>query len=209
VLLAGLSCTVALVCVVASARRLAQAVTLTSLDSGAVVDALKGPEGPVVAAALRDELEASGRFVWERDLLTAFAAEERAVRDALVNEQLTELDGQAQRWARTPRVCASIATSTGFLLASMAIVQGLSASATDDTPDTPIESRAAVVGALDALAAGIAGASFCYAVHVRARRIVRERLAAVDRMIVLMEAHRVTSETNEGTSHRPGCPARG
>jgi len=206
VLLAGLSCLVALVCVVASARRLAQGVTLTSLDPRVVVDALKGPDGPAVAARLRDVLATSDGFAWERDLLSAFAADERAVRDALVNEQLTELDGQAQRWARMPRVCASVATSAGFLLASIAIVQGLSAPAEDDAP---IQSRAAVVGALDALAVGIAGASFCYAVHIRARRVVRERLAAVDRLIVLLESHRVTSETHEGTSHRPGRPTRG
>ena len=38
-------------------------------------------------------------------------------RVALVNEQLAELDYLAQRWERVPRVCASISTSFGFLLA--------------------------------------------------------------------------------------------
>jgi hypothetical protein len=103
----------------------------------------------------------------------------------LVNEQLTELDGRAQRWVRVPRVCASLATSAGFLLASIALVQGLAVPAEDDAPTG---AGAAIMGALNALAIGIAGTSFCYAVHVRARRLVRERMAAVDRLVLRLES---------------------
>jgi hypothetical protein len=44
-----------------------------------------------------------------------------------------------------------------------------------------------LVSALDALAIGIAGTSFCIAVHLRARRVVRERLAATDRLVDRLE----------------------
>jgi hypothetical protein len=184
VLFAGLSCLVAVACIVASARRLAQAVDLTSLHPGLLLDALKGDDAPAVCAKLYDAVATDSRFDWERDLLSAFTVAP-PMREALVNEQLTELDWRAQRWARIPRVCASVATSAGFLLASIALVQGLSAPADDDTP---LGTREAIVGALSALAIGIAGTSFCYAVHVRARRIVRDRLAAVDRLIVRLES---------------------
>lgn len=202
-LFAGLSCVVAIACVIASARRLAHAVALTSLDPGALMSAFEGKETRAVCAELRDAIATDDSFAWERDFFAAFASADPALRDSLVNEQLTELDGRAQRWSRIPRVCASVATSAGFLLASMALVQGLSAPV---EADTPLESRAALVGALDALAIGIAGASFCYAVHVRARRVVRDRLGAVDRLIVLLEAHRVPSDAHQGTLHPPERP---
>jgi hypothetical protein len=191
-----LSCLVAVVCIVASARRLTQAVDVTALHPGVLLDALKGDDAPVVCARLREVIAADDRFDWERDLLSAFATE-GPVRDALVNEQLTELDGRAQRWARIPRVCASVATSAGFLLASIALVQGLSAPSDDDAP---VGTREAIVSALSALAVGIAGTAFCYAVHVRARRIVRDRLAAVDRLVVRLESVASVSRCDEVTS---------
>jgi hypothetical protein len=185
VVLANVSCLVAVACVVASARRLAQTVALTSLHPEPLLNALRGDRPLEASAKLRAAIGTDDHFAWERDLLAAFAPIDARVRDALVNEQLTELDGRAQRWARVPRVCASLATSAGFLLASVALVWGLAASAQDEAP---AGTRAAVEGALNALAIGIAGASFCYAVHVRARRVVRERLAAVDRLVVRLEA---------------------
>jgi hypothetical protein len=135
---------------------------------------------------------ADDRFAWEQGLLAAFVTSDVRLRDALVNEQLAELDGRAQSWARIPRVCASVATSAGFLLASVVLVQGLAVSPGDDDP---VGTRAVIEGALDAVAIGIAGASFCFAVHVRARRIVRDRLAAVDRLVVRLES--VASEAGE------------
>jgi hypothetical protein len=185
VLLAGLSCLVAVVCVVASARRLAQAVALTSLHPEPLLNALRGDRPVDVRGKLCAVLDADDRFAWERDLLAAFEPSDARLRDALVNEQLTELDGRAQRWARIPRVCASVATSAGFLLASVALVQGL---AVTQDEEAPAGNRAIVESALNAVAIGIAGASFCFAVHVRARRIVRDRLAAVDRLIVRLQS---------------------
>jgi hypothetical protein len=184
VILTGLSCLVALACVGASARRLAQVVALTSLHPAVLLDALRGDAPLTVCAQLRAAIGVDGHFAWEQDLLAAFAIPEARVRDALVNEKLTELDGRAQRWARMPRVCASVATSAAFLLASIALVQGLAPS----EDDAPLGTRAAVVAAVNALAIGIAAASFCYAVHVRARSLVKERMAAVDRLVLLLES---------------------
>jgi hypothetical protein len=185
VFLAGLSCLVAVTCVVASAYRLRHAVSLTSLDPGLLLDALKSDDSRRVCANLQEGTPGVDSVSWESELMAAFAESDARARDARVNEQLTELDGRAQRWARIPRVCASVATSAGFLLASIALVQGLSVPAEAG----PVVSGATtVVGALNTLAIGIAGASFCYAVHVRARRLVRKRLAAVDRLILRLEA---------------------
>jgi hypothetical protein len=185
VFLAGLSCLVAITCVVASAYRLTQAVSLTSLDPGLLLDALKSDDSRRLCAKLQEGTAGGDSVSWEREIMAAFAESDPRARDALVNEQLTELDGRAQRWARIPRVCASVATSAGFLLASIALVQGLSLPAEAE----PVGAGATtVVGALNTLTIGIAGASFCYAVHLRARRLVRKRLAAVDRLILRLEA---------------------
>jgi len=183
--LTGLSCLVAIACVVASARRLAQVVMLTSLHPGVLLDALQGDDALTVCTKLHEASAANEALAWEQGLFAAFADRDPRVRDALVNEQLTELDGRAQRWVRVPRVCASLATSAGFLLASIALVQGLAVPAEDDAPTG---AGAAIMGALNALAIGIAGTSFCYAVHVRARRLVRERMAAVDRLVLRLES---------------------
>jgi hypothetical protein len=185
VFLAGLSCLVAITGVVASAYRLTQAVSLTSLDPGLLLDALKSDDSRRLCAKLQEGTAGGDSVSWEREIMAAFAESDPRARDALVNEQLTELDGRAQRWARIPRVCASVATSAGFLLASIALVQGLSLPAEAE----PVGAGATtVVGALNTLTIGIAGASFCYAVHLRARRLVRKRLAAVDRLILRLEA---------------------
>jgi hypothetical protein len=82
-------------------------------------------------------------------------------------------------------VCASIATSTGFLFGCIALLSAL--------PESSGDSVVALVPAVDALAVGIAGASFCAAAHVRCRRLVRERLAAADRLVERLEAWMVAS----------------
>ncbi len=125
-------------------------------------------------------------LAWERGLWAAFACNDPAERSALLHEELLELQWRAERWARVPRVCASISTSTGFLFASLALIQGLSAGAGGALPDV----GHAVVPALDTLSISVAGASFCIAVHMRARRAAREWVRGVDRLIDRMEARR-------------------
>ena len=174
-----LSALVASACIFASGRRLAFAGSPAWLDPQLLVDTLREGrpgEGPM----LRDAIAACEGAGWERDLIAALDVADEDLRAALVNEQLRELDWRAQRWARVPRVCASVATSAGFLFACIALTQGVAR----PTPDV----GGTLVSALDALAVGMAGTSFCIAVHVRARRAVRERLAATHRLVLRLEA---------------------
>ncbi len=177
-MLAVLSALVASVCVLASARRLAWAASPGWLDPQLLADALRGERG-TDWPRLRAAIAACDGAKWESELVEALGAADECSRTALVNEQLRELDWLAQRWARVPRVCASVATSAGFLFACIALMSGVG----DSTGDM----GRMLVSALDALAIGIAGTSFCIAVHLRARRVVRERLAATDRLVDRLE----------------------
>lgn len=168
-----LAALVAVGCCVASARRLALAVAPTSLDPRVLLDALSR-EDPNTWIAMRDELAAL-HVPWESDVFAAFALPSEAEREAALDEQMIELQWRAQLLSRVPRVCASIATSAGFLFACMAVLQGFS--------DTEPDPTSTLMTALDSLTVGVAGMSFCAAVHLRARRVVRERLAALERLI--------------------------
>jgi hypothetical protein len=107
------------------------------------------------------------------------------VRTARINEELTELEDLANRWAGVPRVCARLSTSVGFLCATVGLLQGLALPAGDAFSDNL---HGALTGAVGALAAGLAGASFCAAAHFRARRVARERAAAADRLVSALTA---------------------
>jgi hypothetical protein len=173
---------ITLACIAASARRLYFALTAVALDPDELLVALRGDAGrarfPIVADAIRAEPRAD----FERDLLEAVTTHAGSVRIALVNEQLSELDYRVQRWSRVPRVCASIATSSGFLLASLAMRNALA-----DTSDT-IDVNAAVIDAINVAAIGMAGAAFCIAIQLRARKVAQSRLAAADKLVERIEA---------------------
>jgi hypothetical protein len=179
-MLALLSALVAAGCVLASARRLAWAVAPTSLEPTTLLEAFRDGRDDRWGT-LRDAIASRDDLPWERDVFSAFRVGDAVARDALVHEQLMELDWRAQRWARVPRVCASIASSAGFLFASIALMRGLSLPAGDPGDRSAV--TAALLSALDALAIGIAGTSFCVAVHLRARRAVRDRVAAAGRLV--------------------------
>jgi hypothetical protein len=197
-----LSAAVAAGCVLASTRRLALAVGPTTLEPGAVVVALREcrRQGRIDAPArLLAALGPADGADWERDLLTAVSERDEPARVALVNEQLRELDWQTQRWARVPRVCASVATSAGFLFGCVALIRGMGLDA-GEAGDT----AGLLVTALDALTVGIAGASFCIAVHLRASGIVRERLAATDRLVDTLSAWSAGSCAADAHTERVG-----
>jgi hypothetical protein len=175
------SALISLACAFASARRLKWAVSVTWLDPRLLFEALRNA-GLGGWSTLRDAVAACEGATWERDLFAALETPHADSRAALINEQLRELDWRAQRWAHVPRVCASVASSTGFLFACVVLLRAVAAPAGDG-----VDGVAALVPALDALAVGIAGAAFCFAVHLRARRIVRQRLADTDRLIALVE----------------------
>jgi len=183
VLLAAL---VAIACVAASARRLYFAASPTALDPARVLSALRGDQGRARYAQIAAAMRADDEAPWERALFEALA-QPADVRAALVNEQLMELDFTTQRWERVPRVCASIASSTGFLLAALALRNGLNdpAAFADDTRHEVINQ--ALTSAVDVAAIGIAGATFCVAALMRARKLARARRDAVDKLVERLE----------------------
>ncbi len=195
-LFSACSALVATACVVASGWRLAWAVAPVDLDPRLVARALEGDGALALCRSLQRELGSSTvpqRFAWERELLAAFDESEGRARDARINEELIELEGRAQRWARVPRVCASIGTSAGLLFALVSLLQDLS------VPDGEGAAGMSAIGgalssALGALSLGIAATSFCVAVHVRAAAVARERRAAIDALVEKLERLRSMSD---------------
>jgi biopolymer transport protein ExbB/TolQ len=183
VLLEVLSAVVALACALASARRLATVVAPMQLDPRILLDALQGDRDGRLPERLRAVLAGDARFAHEHELLEALAMERDDERDARLGEELSDLKGRVQQGLRVPRVCASIASSAGFLLGTMALIGAMGASGPANEGDTGGQAPATLGVALGALAVGIAGASFCAAVHMRARRVHRERMSAVTRLI--------------------------
>jgi hypothetical protein len=171
-------------CAAASARRLAAVVSPTSVDHTVLLELADTPEG------LGAALTAAGG--WEQDLAAAAQDGDAHRRDALVGEQLTEFQERVDRWAGIPRVCARLSTSMGFLCACIALLEGLSLPA-DDTEGFSEGLHGALMSALGSLALGIAGTSFCVAVHFRARRLRLVRTAAVDRLVGQLLAPRTFS----------------
>jgi hypothetical protein len=165
---------VAVLCVAASARRLVFAAEATGLDAGVLLAAVR--ESPEAWPAIRDAIAREPAAEWERELIEALDSKHTA----LVNEQLGELDYTAQRWARVPRVCASIASSSGFLLAALVMRNAL---ASDD-----VDVNSAIAAAINAVVVGLASAAFCVSAHLRARAMVKERLAVTDKLVERLEA---------------------
>ena len=179
-----LSILVAASCALASVRRLMWAVAPSSLDARlltAVLERDGSRAWPALCEAVRD----GDGVGWERDLFSALSEPNAAARAAFVNEQLTELHWRAQRWARVPRVCASIATSSGFFFGCITLLHTLSLSSAPPVAEGP--QGLALLAALNALAVGIAGTSFCIAVHARARDVLRERMETIDRLVQRIE----------------------
>lgn len=177
---------VALACAAASARRVWFAANATAIHPADIHAALAKAKGPEAIAALRELVATVPEADWERDLLDALAAPV-AQRIALVNEQLTELDYRIQRWARVPRVCASIATSFGFMLATLVLRKGLA-----DTGEVPVEVGEMIVRGLvaDALmvgAMGLIGTAFCIGAQSEAKRIAKARSVGADKLVERLE----------------------
>jgi hypothetical protein len=192
---------VALACAAASARRVWFAANATALHPEDICAALAKADGPGAVEALREFVAKEPAADWERDLLEALAAPPPQ-RAALENEQLTELDYRIQRWARVPRVCASIATSFGFMLATLILRNGLA-----DSGDIPVEVgelvlRGLVGDALTVGAMGIVGTTFCIGAQSEARRIAKARVVGADKLVERLEdlmAAAAPQENPEGT----------
>ncbi len=163
---------VSLGCIAASLRRLRLAIAPSEFDVRMLDDAIGSRDD---LKKLRAALETHAG--WERDLLAAALDDDPARAGAEIEEQVLDADWATQRWGRVPRVCASVATSLGFLCAAVVLIQGLGA-----TDMSTLESGSILRSALDALALGIVGMGVSVAVHLRARAVTRNRREAVDHL---------------------------
>lgn len=167
-----------MLCALASARRLAFVIAPTPLDPALVARALIDA-GSV--ARLREALTRRPDLVWERQLVeAACVGGDQGAREALLGEPLSELDWSLERWDRVPRVCASVASSVGFLCATVAVIEAL---AMPSDAETGTVLGRVLAAALAAFAVGLAGTSFCAAVHLRTRGLPKARVAAADALV--------------------------
>lgn len=189
---------VALACVAASVRRLWFVTHATALHPATVLDAMKPARGAAVdLEKVRALAAAEPSADWERDLCEALSARDPKVRAALVNEQLTELDWRTQRWARVPRVCASIAASAGFMLAALVMRQGLQSE--DFSADLATLMIEGLVG--DAFAVvlfGMVGTGFCIATQKLSNALAAARLKAADEIVERLEAQAGAADSATG-----------
>ncbi|MBX3259987.1 MAG: hypothetical protein KF782_09870 [Labilithrix sp.] len=193
----------ALCCALASARRLWFVANATAVHPDDVVAWLGRSPPASKLAELREAVAAEPRADWERDLLDALAQPNVEARVALVNEQLTELDRRMQRWARVPRVCASVATSFAILLGTLVLRSGFAA-APELSGELGERFVRQIVGAAVSVASfGVVGTAFCIAAHSHARRMTRARQEAADRMIEALEA--LADASRQGTGPAPGA----
>lgn len=188
------------VCVLASAWRMWLAASPTAIHPDDVLVALGRSPDRATLARLREVARKVPEADWERDLLEALSASRAEARAALVNEQLTELDLRMQRWARVPRVCASVATSVGILLGTMVLRDGLAQTPSGELDEVFV--RHVIDQAISVASLGIVGTAFCIAAHARARRMTRERLDAADRMIEKLESAALEQQVPSALSLR-------
>jgi len=128
---------------------------------------------------LRKAAESDPNATWERELFAALATTDERTRVALVNEQLTELDGRLQEWASVPRVCARVATSSAFLLAALVLRNGL---ADNDTVSSDLV-QGLIFDGLTVIFFGFAGTAFCIVANRESRLATRARSQAADAVV--------------------------
>lgn len=174
---------VTLGCAAACTRRLYFASNPIAFHAAPWLAFVKRGEGDRVAKAIAREPRAD----WERELLAALAEPDDNVRAGRVNEQLSELDFRLSRWARVPRVCASIASSAGFLCGSLALRFGLVATnaVADEVRSDAI--NAVVLQAVNVAALGVAGAAFAIAAQSRARKAAQAFQRDADALVEALE----------------------
>ena len=181
-LIAMVSAIVALACLYASARRVLFVHEATRHDLQRLVEELRGDAGARREAWLSAALAAEDD-TWEGAVVRALAEPEVRVRVGELNEQLTELDFQLTRWSRVPRVCASLSSSVGFLLAALLLRRGL-VDPTALSGDVPTLVTTGLVGqALTVVGFGLAGAVGCAALQARANRAARAGSEAADELV--------------------------
>jgi hypothetical protein len=181
-----LAALMALGCALACARRLWFVANPTLLHPEEVV-VLVRREGAGALALLGAIAEREPGAEWERELLSALGEERPELRAALVNEQLTELDRRLKRWARVPRVCASVASSFAFLLATLVLRRGLVDAGEMVGEVGELVVRGLIGDAVTVVALGMAGTVFCIAAQSHAQRLAKARTASADAMVDALE----------------------
>ncbi len=172
----------------ASARRLRYVVELTPIDDGALAGCLAGrASSPPPLPALAARLAALPDADWERGVLAAVEHGQES-RAAMLGESMTELDFRARRWARVPRVCASLASSFGFLLATVSLRVGLANVVSPAGESTEVSVNTAVLDAVDVVAIGLVGAAFCAAIQYRSRALLSLRMTGAGRLVDLLDS---------------------
>jgi hypothetical protein len=185
-MIAVVSFFVALVCLAASARRVHLVTTATSFDVELLVRELRGDagarRGPAVTQAL-----AESDAPWEGQVARAVRAKDPRVRVAELNEAFTELDFALSRWSRVPRVCASLSSSVGFLLAALLLRQGLSDPTALSGDVLELVTSGLVGQALTVVGFGLAGAIGCAALKAQADRAARAAASFADELVDRIE----------------------
>ncbi len=134
---------------------------------------------------LEQRLSAIEPGCWEAELLAGALAAPEARRGRIA-EQVLDVDWAFERWARVPRVCASVSTGVGFLCAALLLIGSLGQAV--ERAEAPLEAEDGQAlplldPALEALALGVVGTAFAATVHLRARALVRQRRAELDRLV--------------------------
>ena len=184
-------------CIAASLRRLVFVYEALSFDPDTLVRELRGDDGRARAPKILERLieeakpEEQGG---DRDLFEALS-DRSEFATARIGQALMELDFRFLKWARVPRVCASIASSSGFLLASWALrlalvaAPALPAAAVEGGGDAAFREalNQALLAALGVVAVGAAGTVTCLAIFYEARRVTRVRRDATEKLVERLE----------------------
>lgn len=195
IVLVVLAALVAFGCAAASTRRLYFATNPLALHPAPWLDAIERGDAAAAAAAA----ESDPRADWERELIDATADPDEEVRAGRINELMIDLDQRLTRWDRVPRVCASIASSAGFLFGSLMLRFGLVAAGTiaDDAQSDAI--NAVVLAAVNVAAFGVAGAAFAIGAQYRARRAAKAYQRDIDALVQALETSKSTKRLGSGT----------
>ena len=181
-LLEAVAAVIVAACVAASAHRLWSVSRVFGVELQMVARLLKAGASPAdVVRALRAEGAS-----FDAELVEAADAsghDDPSSALGAVNEAMLEVDDRLQRWARVPRVAVSVSSSSGFLLASLAMRRGLA-----ETDFLAPDLREAFLfhalrDAVGAAALGLCGAVTCVALHTRARALRRARAAGVSALV--------------------------
>ncbi len=161
----GLAVAAALGCVAVSAERLRKvyAVSYYELD-GAVLAQVAAAPMPSIEAELIEALREAKQTGLDRELV--------------VDQVVFEAHFALSRWSKVPRMAARISSSCGFLLAAAqlrSILADLGDNVSVESAGEPL-----VLGALQIVAAALAGTSLCIAIGRVAERARRGETARVD-----------------------------